>query len=246
MDTVIKTLFPLIFGLVLLPPSVSAGEWGVGAAIAHFQPPQNGVQSEFISTPYVTYHGERLNIDMSAVSYTLLKSSAMHISMEGDLRFEGYDPKDSLALTGMEKRSPAFDAGIGLARSGQWGEMKFVFLHDITGTHNGAEAIAQYQIPYVLKRFLIAPAIGISRQNSTLVDYYYGVRANETTNNRPRYSGSATTNIFVNIAVGQRISNHLEFSGGLKFVRLGKRIEDSPIVIDRYVPSLFSALQYKF
>jgi len=236
----------MIFGLALMPRIGAAGEWGIGSAIAHFQPSQTGVRSESIAAPYVTYHGERLNIDLAAVSYTLYKSQEILISMEGELRFDGYDPKDSPALQGMEKRDPSFDAGIGVARAGAWGVMKIMILGDITGTHEGYEARAEYEAPYMINRLLIAPAVGVSWLDDALVDYYYGVRLDEATSTRNLYTGDATTNTYVHLSVGYILSDSMELLAGFKYVRLGENIEASPIVDKKYETSAFSAVQYKF
>lgn len=246
MKTIFRVAFLMIFGLAWMPRPGAAGEWGIGSAIAHFQPSQKGVQSESIGMPYVTYHGERLNIDLAAVSYTLFKSAEIQISMEGELRFDGYDPKDSPALAGMEKRKSSFDAGIGVARAGPWGVMKLIILGDITGTHEGYEARAQYEVPYMVNRLLIAPAVGVSWLDDALVDYYYGVRLDEATSTRSQYSGGSTKNAYVHLSLGYIISDSMELLAGLKLVRLGENIEASPIVDKKYETSAFSAVQYKF
>jgi outer membrane protein len=244
--TLFRVAFLMIFGLAVMPRPGAAGEWGIGSAIAHFQPSQTGVRSESIAAPYVTYHSERLNIDLATVSYTLLKSAEFLISMEGELRFDGYDPKDSPALTGMEKRKSSFDAGVGVARAGEWGVMKIMVLGDITGTHKGYEARAQYEVPYMVNRLLIAPAVGVSWLDDALVDYYYGVRLDEATSTRSQYTGASTTNAYVHLSLGYILSDRMELLAGLKYVRLGENIEASPIVDKAYETSAFSAVQYKF
>ena len=246
MKTKLGAAFFVIFGLALMPDLVLAGEWGVGSAVAHLEPTQTGVESKFIGVPYISYRSERLNIDLGTVSYALFRSRRILISMEGEPRFEGYDPKGSSILAGMEKRKSSFDAGIGMTLGGKRGGMKLLILTDITGAHEGYEARAQYQRPYVINRLFIAPAVGISWLDDSLVDYYYGVRSNEATSNRAHYAGSSTTNAFVNLAMGYVLSPRLELLGGLKFVRLGKNIENSPIVDKKYVTNIFTALQYKY
>lgn len=233
-------------GITLISPLASAGEWGLGVALAYYQPPLNGIEREFIGLPYITYQNEHLNIDLTTVSYTLLKSGKTQTSIAGEVRFEGYDPKDSPALTGMKKRNPSFDAGISVARPSMGGELQMMILGDITGTHEGYEARAQYQRPYILNRLLIAPAVGISWLDDALADYYYGVRSNEATSTRTRYAGNSTINTFIELAVGYAFDGRLELLGGVKAVRLGRNIEASPIVDKKYDTSAFSALLYKF
>ena len=236
----------MVVGLAMMPNMLSAGEWGIGVAAGYFQPPQSEVKGQHLALPYFTYQDEHLSIDLGAITYTLSQSEEIKISLDGELRFEGYEPDDSPALSGMEKRSPSFDAGIGVASPVLDGEMKVMILGDLTGTHEGYEARAQYQIPYMFNRWVLVPAVGVSWLDKSLVDYYYGVRQDETTPNRSYYSGNPSTNPFVELGFGYSFSNHLELTGGVKYVRLGKNITASPIVDQAYDASGFSALQYKF
>ncbi|MDH5179639.1 MAG: MipA/OmpV family protein [Gammaproteobacteria bacterium] len=246
MKTTLKIVIYLLAGLSMLPQSGVAGEWGIGMAAAYIQPPHTGVDSDVRALPYVTYHGEHFNLDLGTVTYTLHQTGTMKIALEGELRFDGYEPQDSPALAGMAERRPSFDAGLSLARTDSTGEMKIMILGDITGTHEGVEARAQYQIPYMINRMFIAPAVGVSWLSSDLVDYYYGVRANEVTGNRAYYTGEAVTNIFVDLAVGYQISERVELLGGLKVTRMGKNITASPIVDKKHDTCAFTTLQYKF
>ena len=240
----VKVIVFLCFAFV--SARASAGEWGLGAAVAHYQSPLNGVENRIASLPYITYQGEHLNIDLTTISYSLFRDEKIQIALEGELRFEGYDPDDSPTLVGMEKRKHAFDAGISFARAGPWGELKFTFLSDITGTHKGYEARAQIQRPYLLNRWIFAPAVGIAWLDSAIVDYYYGVGSNEATDTRKHYVGRSTTNAFADFMVGYGFSDRLELLGGMKLILLGESIQDSPIVDKSYDAAVFSALKYKF
>ncbi len=236
----------ILFGFAVVSGLVSAGEWGLGAAIVHYQSPLNGVDSEIASLPYITYQGENLNINLSTISYNLFHAEDVQIALEGELRFEGFNPSDSIALAGMEKRKHAFDAGGSFARVGSWGEMKFTLLGDITGTYHGYEARAQIQKPYMLNRWIFAPAVRIAWLDSAVVDYYYGVRLDEASDTRKHYVGHSTTSVFADFMVGYGFSDRLELLGGVKLIRLGDSIQDSPIVDKSYDASVFSALTYKF
>ena len=121
-----------------------------------------------------------------------------------------------------------------------------MILGDITGTHEGYEARAQYEVPYMVNRLLIAPAVGVSWLDDALVDYYYGVRVDEATSTRSQYTGGSTANVFVDFTMGYILSDRMELLAGIKYVRLGENIEASPIVDKNYETSAFSAVQYKF
>jgi outer membrane protein len=242
----LKTVLPLLLTLACTSAPAAAGEWGLGAAVAHFQPPQRGIEGEFLGVPYVSYRGERLTVDVATASFSLVESGSLRFSLEGELRFAGYEAADSPALIGMADRDPALDAGFGVSHRSRWGEVKAVILGDISGTHQGYEVRAQYRRPYLIERLLIAPGFGVSRLNNRLVDYYYGVRADEVGMDRPQYDGIATTNLFVELALAYTLSDRLELLGGMKYVWLGDAIEASPIVDRAYDSNAFAALQYKF
>jgi len=234
-----------VLGTVLLP-SVWAGEWGLGAATAYLQTPYKGLDGEHIAVPYFSYQGEQLIFDLAAVSYILHRSEQLQFALEGELRFEGYESDDSPDLAGMKSRRPSFDAGASVAGFVMGGELKALLLGDITDTHKGYEARVQYQKPYVFGRLFIAPALGVAWLDGALVDYYYGVEAGEVTSVRPAYHAESTTNLFVELSAGYAISKTLELLGGVKTVRRGSSIENSPIVDSRNDTAVFSAVQYKF
>lgn len=236
----------LLLSTVCLPLHAHAGEWGLGAAFAHMQAPQLSVSGETLGVPYVSYHGEHLNIDLLNASYWLFEADNFTVSLAGEFRFDGYQAKDSPSLTGMADRNPSFDTGLSMSHRDSVGELKLTWLADITGTHEGYETRLEYQVPHIINRLLIAPTLGISRLNSSLVDYYYGVRADETTITRAQYSGNATTNIYIELALGYVLSERMEFVSGFKYTWLGNNITASPIVEKNHETAAFTALQYKF
>jgi outer membrane protein len=121
-----------------------------------------------------------------------------------------------------------------------------MYLGDITSTHEGYEARVEYQHPWMVGRLMIAPSIGVSRLDKSLVDYYYGVRINEATASRPYFKGRATSNTYFDIAVVYMLSDSLEWLGGVNYMLLGKNIEASPIVEQGHNVNAFTALMYKF
>lgn len=100
-------LLATLVGIKMVPLDASAGEWGVGVGIALHQPPHQGAEAESGVLPFPFYEGERLNIGFGSVSYGLMESRKFHLAAEGQIRFEGYDPKETSALAGMEQRDPA-------------------------------------------------------------------------------------------------------------------------------------------
>ncbi len=147
---------------------------------------------------------------------------------------------------GWRSADPAFDGGISAAAGGPWGAVQLALLGDLTGTYDGHEWLATYQIPWRMGRWTLEPTLGVSRQSKELVDYYYGVRGSEATDGRPRYTGRAATNVFVEFTLSYKLSRRWQAMGGAEYVRLGDDVESSPIVDRSYKASAFTALLYRF
>ena len=240
-----KTLLASLI-TVITPAAAWAGEWGIGPAVATYQPPQAGLEREVLGVPYITYQGEHLGIDLGTVTWSLHDSPAFTMALQGEVRVDGYEPGDSDALAGMAERKPSFDAGMGFNHSAAWGVLDLVLLTDITGTHDGFEARATYQHPFMIDRWLLAPAIGMKWQDASLVDYYYGVRADEAGVGRPAYAGDDAANFFAEMSVGYVFSERIDIMVTLEAIRFDDSISNSPVVDRRNQTSIITALLYKF
>ncbi len=236
----------LILSVALTPLPGMAGEWGLATALASQQAPQIGVQRENMGAPFITYKGSRLSLDVSSVSFTVLNTDIFSVSTIGELRFDGYEPGDSEALEGMAKRDHAFDAGFSLNAPTRAGQLKLSVLNDISNTHKGLEARVEFQKPFVVNRWIFAPAMGLSWQDAKLVEYYYGVRPEESTAERAAYTGENAINPFAEISVAYILSEKVELFAGLKYTEFDSAISNSPIVERNNQSTAITALIYKF
>ena len=241
------TAFVTLIALnTLASAPVAAGEWGIGLATMAQQTPQIGADTESLLLPYFRYQGEHLRLDLATIGYAWQVSDTVEIAAIGEFRFDGYDPADSDALTGMAKRRPAFDAGISAAHMADWGILRLDALHDITRTHSGYEFRAAYQYPFQSGPLLLAPSIGVSWQSRSLTNYYYGVRAGEASANRPAYATGAATNVFAELAVSYALGEKFELLGGASYTRLDKGIRRSPVIEHDERTMAFAAVLFKF
>lgn len=224
----------------------AAGEWGIGPAVASLSAPQRGVENEVIALPYISYQGERLKVDLASISYAFYQTESIEIAVNGQFRFDGYEPKDSPALTGMEKRESAFDTGLSITGNTGWGSLNLELMGNISSAHEGFEATASYQLPYVSGRWMVAPSVGLSWMDDSLVDYYYGVQAHEATTDRPAYFGNSTVNLFAEVTGGYQFNERIHLLAGVKYTQFGNEITDSPIVDHDFQTTAFTALLFKF
>lgn len=235
-----------LVGLFFAPAYSTAGEWGLGIGVAAQQPPQEGADRQVVALPFPTYEGERLTANFGSVTYALAKTERFSFAVEGQLRFDGYDPEESAALDGLEERDPTLDAGFSIAMSEEWGIASLKVMTDVLGVHKGYEISASYQYPLQSGRWTIVPGITASWPSDELVDYYYGVRAAEATPDRPAYSGGSVMNTSASINATYSLSPRWDVVGGAEYTRLGDRITDSPIIAKDYEATMYSAIVYRF
>jgi len=242
----VYVLLVALTGLTLIPADCPAGEWGLGIGVAANRAPQYGTKTEVVGLPFPSYEGERLSLSFGSISYSLTNSDRFVVALEGQLRFDGYDPNESEALAGMRERDLTFDAGFSITTGDAWGVVSLKVVGDTLGKHEGYEVSAAYQYPMPLGQWIIVPSIGVNLPSAELVDYYYGVQVAEATAGRPGYSGKSVINTTVGINVMYEIARHWRVMGGAEYVHLGGGITDSPIIERDYEATVYSALVYLF
>ncbi len=144
-------------------------------------------------------------------------------------------------------RDLSIESGIEIIYTLPHGELHSQLLTDISSTHNGQELWFSYSLPYRWENIKLVPSLGFSWKSQQLVDYYYGIRADETTEARSRYEAdSSTTNLFFKLSLAYRLSSHWQLVSVLEYQTLGDEIKASPIVDDNHLSTYFIGLLYRF
>lgn len=236
----------VLTGLTLVTTDAAAGEWGLGVGVAVQQPPQAGASTETVVLPFPSYRGERLSLDFGSVGYALVNTDRVRFAVEGQLRFDGYDPKESTQLFGLHERDVTLDAGFSIATGDTWGIASVKVMADALGVHKGYEISASYQYPIRRGRWTLVPGITAKWPSEELVEYYYGVRPDEATPDRPAYSGKAVLNASAALNASYELTDSWELIGGAEYTRLGDGITDSPIIEKDHEVIMYSAIVYRF
>ena len=246
MKLIYGLLVPALMGLTLISDECRAGEWGLGLGVAVQSPPQQGADTDVVTVPFPSYEGERLSLNFGSIAYSLTSSGRFRFAVEGQLRFDGYDPDESQALAGLEERDLTLDAGFSVTASDDWGIVTFKVLGDALGVYEGYEISASYQYPIPFKRWTLVPSIGLNLSSAELVEYYYGVKPNEVTDDRTAYSGKSVVNATAGLNAMYKLTNHWEIIGGAEVTFLGDGITGSPIIAEDSEVIAYTALVYRF
>lgn len=215
----------------LAESTLAESKWGIGLALSTGSEVYTDVDTETDVLPVLYYESENFYLLGPQFGYEFLEWSGLEFSFVGQYRFDGYDPEDDDAIfLGMEERSGSLDLGLEIEYETDVGDFAFTYLADATSEHKGNEMSLSYSLPIILSNGAISPYVSVTQMSDDLVDYYYGVRANEATSTRAFYKGESTTNLEVGINSQWQFGDHHKFVANLSFTSLGSEIKDSPIV----------------
>ena len=163
---------------------------------------------------------------------------SLRIGLYAEPRF-GYDASDSPRTAGMADRGFAVDAGPSLRWTSSAGVLNLDYGFDITGRSNGQVAQLQFIRPLVTETsFRLNGLLGATWQNAAMNTYYWGMRANETSDGLPLRIG-AGTGFSAGLTGIYRIDNSSAVFFGTTINRLSQEQADSPISDRRYTPVLY-------
>lgn len=239
-----------IFLSILIISSIYAkgpkNSFGVGTAIS--QSPYQGVKNDPLPFPMVTYHTDTFYIQALEIGYKLVNFDMLKINAIINPVFRHLDPDDSPYLTGMDKRDRTIDGGVKIA-------LKLIPLvtlsakamHDTLSVHEGyrRELKANILVPFS-KSFIIMLSHGKQKYSSDYINYYFGVKANESTISRNEYipTSSEITSTGVNFIYN--ITDKWGTNLAITKSKLGDEIKNSPIVNKDETTNYFLSLTYKF
>ena len=192
-----------------------------------------------VPIPVIGYRGERLSVYGPFISYELLQQDGFTFTARLSPRFAGTDASKSPVFEGMQKRKTSMDAGLGLRYDWQNIRLETSWLHDVLGNSDGYEVRNRIGYQHRFGPVFVEPHLSLDYSNARLVNYYYGVRLEEATSNRPAYQAGSAWNPGAGVSVATPI-----FFGGMTRLGLDHRwyddaIADSPLTDRRRGFQLF-------
>ena len=163
-------------------------------------------------------------------SYEFATFSGLEFAFIGDYRGDGFSGSDGAIFNGMKDRSGTYELGLEIEYESDFGDFSFAVLNDVLGEHEGNEISLTYSLPFINRSSVVTPYVSLINYSEDLVDYYYGVRANEATESRAFYEGKSTVNYEIGVDTQWRFGDHHIIAANLSYTAHGSEIEDSPIV----------------
>jgi len=215
-----------------------SGSAGIGYAARFGQSPYVGVDDigsvysdyRYDLIPLYLYEGEYLFAHGTEAGIHLFKPRPFKLDLVMSYRFDRLQPEASEYLEGMDARQQTMDIGFDTSLTGSWGEINFRAVTDLLDRHQGQELELTYLFPWQRGKWTVTPSVGVTWQSGNLTDYYYGVRPDEATPDRPAYSPTSAYNWRAGLNVSYHwLENWYLFANG-SYEGLDKTISDSPTV----------------
>ena len=223
-------------------------KYGIGITFSIAQRPFKSVDDQFTSLPYLSFQYKNFYIEGTNVGYKFINKDNYGLEFLITPRY--YESQESFAkngdLDGIDKTKQTFLAGISSQFKTDFATYTVQVLKDL-GKSNGSELTASASKVFKVSNSVsLSPAIGLTWQDSNLVDHFYGVQANEVRNNRPLYQGQSSLNSYVLLTAVWNMTKQVQLLGQIKHEFLGSGITRSPIVDERSISSYVLGTFYRF
>lgn len=143
-------------------------------------------------------------------------------------------------------RDWAVDAGLRFHWYQENSEWSLSLFQDISNVHKGQQAILTYRHKYHLSDWMISPAVSLTWKSADLLDYYYGIDANDGVSESLFYDAKAGFFPSVRVSVRRRMSENWHWLIFGKYTHLDKGMTDSPLVEESQRMTFFTGVTYRF
>jgi MipA family protein len=155
----------------------------------------------------------------------------------------GFHANDGERLAGMATRRGSISGGPTFDWQSGANALSLAYFFDLSSASNGGYADFLFNRTFVHDaRWDVSWTVELSRLDSKVVDYYFGVPPSEATATRPAYQPGATTNVTLWITGQYNLTKRAALMFGANATRLGPAAADSPIVERRFAPLVYLGL----
>lgn len=136
----------------------------------------------------------------------------------------------------------------GLEASAQLGTLdwQLQLLTDVSGVHNGEELRLAVSGGQAYGEHQLGLATGFSWKSAELLEYYYGVGADEASAILPAYKPGSGATPFVRLSWSKALTRNWQWLGSLQYEHLSRAQRHSPIITDNQVVQIFVGGVYHF
>jgi outer membrane scaffolding protein for murein synthesis (MipA/OmpV family) len=165
------------------------------------------------------------------------KKKGISFSVEPRL---GFHSKDGARLEGMATRRGSISGGPTFDWQSGANAFSLGYFTDLSHASGGGYADVLMNRTFIHdERWDASWTVEITRLDSKIVDYYFGVPLSEATPTRPQYEPGASTNVTLWLTGQYNLTKREALMFGTNLMRLGRAAADSPIVEQKLAPLFY-------
>lgn len=233
----------LVCSCVLTHPAYAEGDWILGVLADGSQSPYVGGTDSVDLIPYIAYETDRMHIGIDEISYELIDTGNLALSIMLDPRFAP-DLPDTTLFDGLS-RDTAFEAGFAASYGFGAASANLSLQHDVSGVHDGFAGELSLGYEAELGQIALDLTAGLNFRDSNLNNYLYGVSTANVTAERAAFEMDNTVNVFAEMTALMQVSDNAFLLGEVRYTDLGEAA-DSPLVDRDNVTDLTLGLLFQF
>ena len=146
----------------------------------------------------------------------------------------------------MDERKSTWEAGLALSAKTDNSYIEIMLLTDMLDRYESWILKSEIGYDFKIGDFSLYPSLIIVYQSADFINYYYGVKSNETTSNRNVYIADDGFQLGVQTYIKYPITQELSTLINLRVDKIANEGIKSPIVHDDYIYSGLLSLIYTF
>ncbi|MDC8831588.1 MipA/OmpV family protein [Alteromonas gilva] len=151
-----------------------------------------------------------------------------------------------ISINDVSKRKWSADIGTRISWYKRHGIWSFSVAGDLLGVHNGYFASLRYQHLWQWGEWLVSANASLTYKSRQLINYYYGIDADDTIDNSLWYTAGHTVQPGVGVLLSKTINKQWRWVGRVQLTALDDSMTDSPIVAKHFIASAFIGIGYQF
>lgn len=204
--------------------------WGIGLGAAVIERPYRDYDNETKAIPVIYFENRWVDVNGGRIDFKANDSEILDFRLRARYALDGYDPGESDYLQGMQERDDSAWVGAAVVWKNPIAEVSAEYLVDALDNSEGSRGRVQVERRFGMGRFGLTPRVAAEWVDQKYVAYYYGVRPEEATLDRPFYEGDATVNVEAGIRFDYSPAQRHTFFLDVGTVSLGDEIKQSPLV----------------
>ena len=226
---------------------MAPGEAGVGFTWRFEPSPYRGSDRDSDLLPQFRYDSRYFYLQSDRIGLKLETERARY-ELFLRRRFEGF-ASDHVpeSMTGMAKRSSGSDLGVAVRYRLGAGTVYGEAMQNVSEESEGSELRLGYRYDgWWAGRLRWRPYATLAWRDSKLNNYYYGVRPEEATGERPAYDPGAGLNLELGALAAYRFAERWQLLAGVGVTRWSSGVRGSPVVEDGTQAHVMLGLMYGF